>query len=381
MAIVESYASTMSSLSPLLEGLPKKAADIYRKHGGELRVSFFVLSLVSFVLISSSMQRSVESSRSRLSVLDELEDSRMHIQTLYHSLDSSNFGNAGAARALDLERTARHVKYATKYNYAPPVEDYPTPEDCGAAPNYEAFFKLGYKDRSRENEDKELYYTLFKEKLGDAGARRNIKPRERETIVELGAYDGSQETNSKFYERCLGWKSLLIEGNPGSFAKVIKNRPNAHRMSFAPSCSRRYEEVNQTVQFYEYPLTNVGLVGSATTFKGRPTVDVPCGPLGPVLEDVFEGEGKRVTLFSLDVEGAEPLVVDTIDFDKVLIEVLMIESRNANCKAVCPTRDYVRAKLKGLGYQRYARVVNRSDVYIHPKSRYQMPAHVLPAME
>ena len=71
-------------------------------------------------------------------------------------------------------------------------------------------------------------------------------------------------------------------------------------------------------------MTNSGLEGKALTYTGKPTVSVPCGPLGPVLEDIFQEEGK-IDFFSLDVEGAEPEVLTTIDFTKIQIDVIMIE--------------------------------------------------------
>jgi hypothetical protein len=62
-------------------------------------------------------------------------------------------------------------------------------------------------------------------------------------------------------------------------------------MSFAPSCDADYERVNKTVEFYRYPMTNVGLPGKAKTYEGKPTVDVPCGPLGPRILKLRKSEG------------------------------------------------------------------------------------------
>ena len=45
----------------------------------------------------------------------------------------------------------------------------------------------------------------------------------RGTIVELGAYNGIQESNSRFYDLCLGWASLLIEGMSKTFDLLIQN--------------------------------------------------------------------------------------------------------------------------------------------------------------
>jgi hypothetical protein len=262
----------------------------------------------------------------------------------------------------------RMEKYLTVYNYTPPLAEEPGGHPasiCGTGQDFEDFFKLSHQVRSRLKEDLTIYNLFFKNKLNNTG-----------TYVELGAFDGSIEANTKFFDICLGWKGLLIEGNPISFQKVIKNRPQAHRISFAPSCDAKFEQVNKTIEFYKYPMTNARLLGKALTYEGKPTVDVPCGPLSPVLEDIFEGA--PINFFSLDVEGAEPMVLRTIDFNKVMIEVMMIEVKNNHCGAICKSRDEIRSIMKQAGYKRYERVVQASDVYVHPNSRFQMPYSVKP---
>ena len=138
-------------------------------------------------------------------------------------------------------------------------------------------------------------------------------------------------------------------------------------MSFAPSC-----QSEETVQFYRYPITNVGLPGFAKTYEGKPTVDVPCGPLTPVLLDVFDG--LPINFFSLDVEGSERLVLDTIDFELVVIHVMMIEIQNNDCRNdACQVRKEVRAKMESAGYLRYEGLVHASDIYVRKDSPFQMP--------
>jgi hypothetical protein len=44
------------------------------------------------------------------------------------------------------------------------------------------------------------------------------------TYVELGAFQGRAESNSAFFDLCLGWKGLLIEGNPAHYSKLVQNR-------------------------------------------------------------------------------------------------------------------------------------------------------------
>ena len=168
---------------------------------------------------------------------------------------------------------------------------------------------------------------------------------------------------------CLGWEGLLIEGNPKEYPKLIENRPKAHRISFSPTCTAEEEALNKTVSFHDFPFTNAGIDGNALAYKNLSKVDVPCGPLTPVLQDLLDG---RITFFSLDVEGAEQLVLAQIDFTAVFIEVLMIESFNNFCQNEGPARDRVREMMDSVGYKRHEGVVRNSDLYVHPKSVYQL---------
>lgn len=125
--------------------------------------------------------------------------------------------------------------------------------------------------------------------------------------------------------------------------------------------------MNKTVEFAQYPMANAGLKGKAKTYDFKPMVSVPCGPLGPVLEDIFEGE--IINFMSLDVEGAEAMVLRTIDFERVQIDVLMIEVENAFCTTEdCPVRSEVRAIMDQVGYVRYQTLVTASDIYVRPGS-------------
>ncbi|CAB9532012.1 expressed unknown protein [Seminavis robusta] len=139
-------------------------------------------------------------------------------------------------------------------------------------------------------------------------------------------------------------------------------------MSFAPSC----QQPDQTLEFHATLWTNAGVAGLAKAYEGEETVKVPCGPLQPVLEDIFAG-GEAIDFFSLDVEGAEPLVLETIDFTKVQIHVMLIEVANSFCKKEdCEQRNRVREIMKKAGYQQYKGMVSGSDVFVHPNSPYQL---------
>lgn len=179
--------------------------------------------------------------------------------------------------------------------------------------------------------------------------------------MELGAFDGKEESNSMFFDKCLGWDGLLIEAQSQSYQKVIENRPHAVKMSFSPSCKNDGEKA----KFYDIPLSNNGMEGLAKSYSGRETIEVPCGPLTPVLQDVFGPDGK-ISFFSLDVEGAELLVLETIDFNVLSIEVIMVEIQNTHCpEANCPNVHYIRRHMAMTGkYALFGGFLEASDVYI-----------------
>mmetsp|Transcript_27274 Transcript_27274/g.41795 ORF Transcript_27274/g.41795 Transcript_27274/m.41795 type:complete len:392 (+) Transcript_27274:242-1417(+) len=284
------------------------------------------------------------------------------------------------------------------YQYKPPSLSDDLRDHCGTSPIFEDYFALSQRSRSGHDEDQVIFNSFFNQapnylSKGYDGANEESLLRTG-TYVELGAFDGKKESNSRFFDICLGWEGLLIEGNPRMFKQLVENRPNAHRMNFAPSC----REPGENVTFYSTVFSNAGLPGHAKSYddnKGKtPSMEVPCGPLGSVLENMFRGgedghEGDndhhsddgttsisskpRINFFSLDVEGSEMLILDTIDFNRIHIDIIMIEVANAHCRQrdVCQMRDQVRAKMKGLGYHCYEYLVVDSDVCVHPKSPFQ----------
>jgi Methyltransferase FkbM domain len=229
--------------------------------------------------------------------------------------------------------------------------------DCGTAPTFESFWKLDGKHRSRLNEDKIVYEMFFQH--NDPKDWNNFR------YLELGAFDGIEESNTRFFDVCLGWDGLLIEPNPRVFPKLVDNRPNAHRMSYAASCSEEEEMANKTVAFWASVFTNAAQDESANreAYTSRPDLlrEVPCGSLTPVLLDLFHGG--HVNFFSLDTEGTEHFVLQQIDFSRITFDVIIAENINNFCQEKCESRDKARSILTAAGYILDSTTVPRSDLY------------------
>ena len=214
--------------------------------------------------------------------------------------------------------------------------------------------------RSRFHEDK-IIYDLFKNTTIQG------------TYIELGAFDGKEESNTIFFDKCLQWNGLLIEAQTKSYQKVIQNRPHAVTLSFSPTCK---VDNGTTAKMYNYPLSNNGMEGLAKSYEGKEITAVPCGPLTPVLQDVFGvaisttatiNNITHISFFSLDVEGAELLVLETIDFNIIQIDVIMVEIQNSYCPNAntCMNTHNIRRLMAMTGkYALFVDIVEASDVYI-----------------
>jgi FkbM family methyltransferase len=233
-------------------------------------------------------------------------------------------------------------------------------DECGPFP-YAKYFAQNLTRRSRHFEDKRIFDTFFKD----------VPLEELKTYkyIEIGGFTGMDESNSRFFETCLGWEGLLVEPNPIPFQKLLVNRPHAHRASYAVSCTGEDALANKTVAFHNTIFSNAAQSDTDNALVGRGTIDVPCGPIHPIVLDVL---GPSVQFFSLDVEGAEPMVLRAIDFSAVFIEVMMIEVSNNFCMPLqpCKQRTQVREIMQSNGYHRFEGYIPASDLYVHPQSRF-----------
>jgi FkbM family methyltransferase len=268
--------------------------------------------------------------------------------------------------------------YQQFYRYRPPKRHFKAlPKECGAPPHYADFFQQTWRFHSRVKEDETIYKLFLQPKLAPAKATNNNSTSQY-SYVELGAFDGVKESNSRFFDDCLKWPGVLIEANPRMYDELLRQRQHAHKFWLAPTCSMMDQsnrqnnvnnnDLNQTILFHDYRYTNAGVLGAAKDFHGgHRTTPVPCGSLTPIVQDILHG---HVTFLSLDVEGSELMVLDQLDWSQLSIDILLIEIFNKHCRDVCPMRDEIRRRMEQNGYTRYQGLVKHSDVYVHVQSEF-----------
>lgn len=181
----------------------------------------------------------------------------------------------------------------------------------------------------------------------------------RGTFVELGALDGNLFSNTNMLERCFNWTGLLIEANPENAAKLVKSTRRASKVHSA--VCEGVSQVNITRHGRE--VAGQPELMSETHKKlwssSAGSVAVPCRPL----PSLMAGAGLlNATFLSLDVEGAEELVLQTVN--PLDFGVIMVEMDGAN--AAKDERVHSLLTGAGLSYSRKL-AVKGSRVYLRPR--------------
>jgi len=143
--------------------------------------------------------------------------------------------------------------------------------------------------------------------------------------VEMGGYNGVNMSNTLYLHKALNWKGLLIEANPALYSEMVANRPNDIGVN-AATCSSFQE-----VHFNDAPGVGGIIEFMAGTHKdihnaalapANITV-IPCIPFSSVLSKLGI---THIDLWSLDVEGAELQVLETVDWKAVSVDVIVVEA-------------------------------------------------------
>jgi len=142
-------------------------------------------------------------------------------------------------------------------------------------------------------------------------------------FIEAGAVDGEYLSNTLFFEMKYSWTGLLVEPNPTSLKELYKK----HRKSYIlPHCLSTKPEV----EIVNFDVSDV-LSGIIVEGKVKPSriddpnpgrsdkkyerkIQVQCFPLYSVLMALGN---PNVDYFSLDIEGAELVMLKTLPWEKI----------------------------------------------------------------
>lgn len=179
------------------------------------------------------------------------------------------------------------------------------------------------------------------------------------TFIEMGALDGLLFSNTYLFEKKYDWRGLLIEGHPANSRELRDNtgenskRANVLAVTASICGAGPYDNLGKlnftssggatgaAVELASLDFLNERHGGLNTASLNTFTVD--CIPL----QSILDAAGiKDVDFFSLDVEGAELAVLQTIDWMETNVRVILVEQDGTN-----PTKDKaVRQMMEEQGY-------------------------------
>lgn len=150
-------------------------------------------------------------------------------------------------------------------------------------------------------------------------------------FVDIGAYDGkTQGSNSLFFEE-LGWTGVCVEPNPELYNQLIKNRKckcynvaldnNIGEMDFI--LIKGHEAPNTLGRLIDHRNANDLNIITNNNLRENQTCEVI-----KVKTEVFENivESNKIDYLSIDTEGNELRILETIDFERYDISTLSLEN-------------------------------------------------------
>jgi len=130
---------------------------------------------------------------------------------------------------------------------------------------------------------------------------------------------------------------LLFQANPTVHEKLMLKHRNAY---FLPACL----SATPTPSIVKFKVGGVlggikSLMGDWQRYSFVPEMMVACYPFNTILDAIGV---KHIDFFALDVERAELAILNTINFERVRIDVIMIEySRSSTALSLERLADYV----------------------------------------
>lgn len=152
-------------------------------------------------------------------------------------------------------------------------------------------------------------------------------------FVDVGAHDGISCSNTYFFEKELGWSGICVEPIPEVFEHLAKNRS----CLCVHACATAIK--NPTVPFILGQGYTEMLSGMVHTFDPRhlarlkreiiqyggsyKIIDIPTVNLQNLLD---AHNIARIDFLSIDTEGSELEILQTIDFQRVHVSVIDVEN-------------------------------------------------------
>jgi FkbM family methyltransferase len=173
------------------------------------------------------------------------------------------------------------------------------------------------------------------------------------TYVEMGALDGILYSNSYLFHKELGWSGVLVELEPTDYEKLKVNRPTDMTVHAAVCNERKTihyltnhrgkggSAVDGIYEFMPQSFRDQWWHGISLESGSDKVVEVECIPMSDILA---KSPYTHFDFYSLDVEGAEYEVLQSIDFEKYSFGIMLVEADGHNPRKNLVIRTFLESK-------------------------------------
>jgi FkbM family methyltransferase len=147
-------------------------------------------------------------------------------------------------------------------------------------------------------------------------------------FIELGAYNGIDQSNTAFFEFYKSWTGILIEPSYDEYIKCVDNRKNSVVLNCA-CVSNDYKDEFIQGDFNNGPMSSI----NGSRVNGAKITRIKARTLENILDE--HSNNKIIDLLSLDVEGYELNVLKGLNLKKYRPTYLLIEIYNNQYSDIC----------------------------------------------
>jgi FkbM family methyltransferase len=150
-------------------------------------------------------------------------------------------------------------------------------------------------------------------------------------FVEIGAYNGIDGSNCYFFEKFLGWGGIAIEPSLNQFLLLLKNRN-------CKCINKAITSKNEKIEFIDIIKGYTQMSGVNNSLYQRTLEMINKDPRSLLDKKIIETstfseileKNYFIDYLSIDVEGGEQDIIESINFDLYKIKVLSIENNHPN---------------------------------------------------
>ena len=150
--------------------------------------------------------------------------------------------------------------------------------------------------------------------------------------IDIGAHDGKDKSNTYYFYKN-GWRGINVEPIPKVFDNLKLNKPNDINLNLAISEKDGYADFIINEGYTEmlsglknnYDSRHIDRINRELREHGGKSKNIKVKTKR--LDNICNHHNiKHINLLSIDVEGGEKSVIDSIDFNKVFIDVIVFEN-------------------------------------------------------